>query len=77
MFILALFNLALEFLAGSRATDITLDGEDAVLLGAAKMTLIVPTIKFTSTMSKSVYMGSLIWHLGMIVIPSKLTKRES
>ena len=40
--ILALFGSELESSAGSRATDITLDGPEPVLPGAAKMTFIVP-----------------------------------
>ena len=40
--ILALFGSELESLAGNRVTNITLDGQDSVLLGAAKITLIVP-----------------------------------
>ena len=39
---LALFGSRLGSLASSRATDITLEGWESVLLGAAKMTLIVP-----------------------------------
>ena len=42
MSILALFSPELESLAGSRAMDITLDGEDPVLPRVAKMTLIIP-----------------------------------
>ena len=40
--ILALLGSRLESLAGDRAIDITLEGREPVLLGAAKMTLIVP-----------------------------------
>ena len=40
--ILALFSSGLLSLANSRAIDITLEGQEPVLLGAAKMTLIVP-----------------------------------
>ena len=40
--ILDFFGSELESLAGSRVTNITLDGQDLVLLGVAKMTLIVP-----------------------------------
>ena len=40
--ILALFGSKLLLLAGNRATDITLEGQEPVLPGAAKMTLIVP-----------------------------------
>ena len=35
------------------------------------------TIKSTSTISKSVYIGNLIWLLGMTIFLSKLTKEES
>ena len=42
MSILALLSPALESSTGSRAMDITLDGEDPVLPGVAKITLIVP-----------------------------------
>ena len=34
-------------------------------------------MKSTSTISEPVYMGSLIWPLGVTVFPSKLTKGES
>ena len=34
-------------------------------------------MKSTSTISKSVCIGNLIWPLGMTVFPSKLTKKES
>ena len=34
---------------GNRATDITLDSQDPVLPGAAKMTLIVPNEGFTES----------------------------
>ena len=43
---LALFDSKLESSAGSRATNITLEGWELVLLGAAKMTLIVPNRGF-------------------------------
>ena len=39
---LALFDPELAPLAGSQAMDITLEGQEPVLLGAAKMTLIIP-----------------------------------
>ena len=42
MSILALLSPALESSTGSRAIDITLDGEYPVLPRAAKMTFIVP-----------------------------------
>ena len=40
--ILALFGSRLLSSVDSRAIDITLEGQELVLLGAAKMTLIVP-----------------------------------
>ena len=40
--ILALFGTELESSAIILVTDITLEGQEPVLLGAAKMTLIVP-----------------------------------
>ena len=40
--ILALFGSELLLSAGNRATNITLEGQEPILLGAAKMTLIVP-----------------------------------
>ena len=40
--ILALFGSEFESSADSRVTDIILEGQDLVLLGAAKMTFIVP-----------------------------------
>ena len=40
--IIAFFSFELLSLADSRAVDITLEGQESVLLGAAKMTLIVP-----------------------------------
>ena len=40
--ILALFGFELESSVGSRATNITLKGQESVLLGATKMTFIVP-----------------------------------
>ena len=39
---LALFGSRLVSSEGRRATDITLDGHDPVLLGAVKITLVVP-----------------------------------
>ena len=39
---LALFGSQQMFSEDRRATDITLDGHDPVLLGAAKITLIIP-----------------------------------
>ena len=39
---LAFFGLELDSLADSRATDITLEGWEPILLGATKMTLIMP-----------------------------------
>ena len=40
--IMALLGSKLLLLAGNRATDITLEGQEPVLPGTAKMTLIVP-----------------------------------
>ena len=42
IFTLALFDFELEFLADSRVTDITLEGQELVLPEVAKMTFIVP-----------------------------------
>ena len=39
---LALFGSEFEFSTDSRVTNITLEGQDSILLGAAKMTFIMP-----------------------------------
>ena len=41
-FILALFGIELESSSERQDNDITLEGQDPVLLGAAKMTFMVP-----------------------------------
>ena len=42
VFFIALFGSELESLAGSRATNITLEGQELVLPEAAKMIFIIP-----------------------------------
>ena len=78
--ILALFGFELESLAGNRATDITLEGQESVLPGATKMTFIVPNGGFKESFlrgSESIWPPWLLeWCKSYLSFPSQTSKSK-
>ena len=80
VFVIALFGSELESLAGSRATDITLEGQESVLPRATKMTFIVPNGGFKESFlrgSESIWPPWLLeWCKSYLSFPSQTSKSK-